>query len=108
LAFTSTLPPSEPCTATIHGAVAPGAAGVPAIGHLQSSGSLTFAPGSDYGVEIGNWAGTVPGTDWDHLTVDALVFTATPADKLVIHVSGTPSALPKPTRPSPSPPPSNR
>ena len=79
--------------ATIDGTVTPGGAGAPAIGHLHSTSSVTFAPDSDYLVEIGNWAGTTAGTDWDHLTVDALAFTATPSNKLVIHVSGAPTGF---------------
>ncbi|RYD65396.1 MAG: hypothetical protein EOP83_07470, partial [Verrucomicrobiaceae bacterium] len=79
--------------ATIDGTVTPGGAGAPAIGHLHSTSSVTFAPDSDYLVEIGNWLGITAGTDWDHLTVDSLAFSATPSNKLVIHVSGTPTGF---------------
>ncbi|MEK7951098.1 beta strand repeat-containing protein [Luteolibacter soli] len=77
---------------TVNGTVNPGGVN-PLTGNLTSSGTVTFTPDSDYVVEIANWAGTTLGTDWDHLTANSLVITATPLNKLVIHPTGTPTGF---------------
>lgn len=80
----------EVANATVEGTLTPGGAGAPAVGHLESTGTVTFAPGSDQLVEIGNWLGTneTVGTDWDYLTVNSLAYTATAENKHVIRVTG--------------------
>jgi autotransporter-associated beta strand protein len=74
---------------TVDGAVAPGTA----VGQLTAAGTLTLAPGSDLVVDIGNWAGVTPGTDWDHLVADTLALTATPANKLTLRIAGSPAGF---------------
>jgi len=73
---------------TVEGAVSPGGT---AIGRLNSSSSVTLAPGSSYDFQIGSWAGATPGTHWDLLAAEQLTITATPAAKHVVRVTGTPA-----------------
>lgn len=78
---------------TVDGAVSPGAAA--AVGNLTAAGAVTLAPGSDLNIGVGVWNNVTPtpGTDWDHLTASSLALTATAGNKLVIHVSGTPTGF---------------
>jgi autotransporter-associated beta strand protein len=75
--------------ATIAGALAPGQT----VGQLNSTSTLTLGPDSDYVLEVGSWTGITPGTHWDHLAVDTLALTATPANKLTLRVAGTPDGF---------------
>lgn len=74
---------------TVSGTLAPGVA----VGQLTSTSTVTLGPDADLNVDIGNWAGTIPGTDWDHLAADTLALTATPANKLLIRILGSPAGF---------------
>jgi autotransporter-associated beta strand protein len=74
---------------TLSGTVAPAGN---SIGRLTSTQAVTLAPGSSYHFQIGSWAGTTPGTDWDLLAVEgALNLTATPGSRHTIRISGSPA-----------------
>lgn len=73
----------------VDGTVSPGVT----VGQLNSTSTVTLGPDSDYAFEVGSWTGLVPGTDWDHLSVDTLALTATPSNKLTIRVLGTPAGF---------------
>jgi autotransporter-associated beta strand protein len=75
--------------ATVGGTLAPGVA----VGQLNSTSTVTLAPDSGLNIDIGNWAGATPGTDWDHLAVDTLALAATPANKLTLRILGTPAGF---------------
>jgi autotransporter-associated beta strand protein len=75
--------------ATVAGTVAPGAA----VGQLNSSSTVTLGANSGLDIEVGNWAGAVPGTDWDHLSVDLLALTASSGTPLTVRVLGTPAGF---------------
>ncbi|MCW1924635.1 autotransporter-associated beta strand repeat-containing protein [Luteolibacter arcticus] len=68
----------------VSGTLAPGNS----AGTLSATSSVTFGPGSAYAWEVADWTG-VAGTGWDLLNAANLAFTATPASKLTIVVSGT-------------------
>ena len=74
---------------TASGAIAPGQT----VGQLTSTSTITFEPGSSYDLDVGNWAGTTPGNDWDLLAVDTLALAATPSNKLTLRVTGTPAGF---------------
>jgi len=73
----------------VAGTVAPGNS----VGLLYTNSSVTFGPGSTYAWEIGDWNGTTAGTGWDLIDAMDLAFTATPANKLKIAISGTPTGF---------------
>lgn len=75
--------------ATVDGTLAPGVA----VGQLNSTSTVTLGPDSGFNVDIGNWAGATPGTDWDHLSVDTLVLSATPANPLNLRILGSPTGF---------------
>ena len=71
--------------AIISGTLAPGSS----IGTLTANGSVTFAPGATYALEVGDWTNTTAGTGYDTLAANALDVTATSASKLTIHIDAT-------------------
>ncbi len=73
-------------TVATGGTLAPGNV----IGSMSTATS-NFSGGSSLEVEIGNWTGSTPGTDWDLINASALVLTATPANKLTVKL--VPSSL---------------
>ncbi len=74
---------------TVNGAIDPGQT----VGQLTSSSTVTLGPDSSFVLDVGNWAGTTPGTDWDLLAVNTLALTATPSNKLTLRVTGTPAGF---------------
>lgn len=75
--------------ATVDGTLAPGVA----VGQLNSTSSVTLGPDSGFNVDIGNWSGATPGTDWDHLSVDTLALSATPANPISLRILGSPTGF---------------
>ncbi len=74
-------------TITTSGTLAPG----DGVGQLFTDSTVTFEPGSRYQWEIGDWNGSAPGADWDLIDTLGLVLNATPANRLVITVTGIPA-----------------
>jgi len=75
--------------ATVDGTLAPGVA----VGQLNSTSSVTLGPDSGFNVDIGNWSGATRGTDWDHLSVDTLALSATPANPISLRILGSPTGF---------------
>ncbi len=69
---------------SVAGTLAPGNS----AGILVAYDTVTFSEGSAYAWEIADWTGTEAGTAWDLLDAREIVFTATPANKLTIAISG--------------------
>jgi autotransporter-associated beta strand protein len=74
---------------TVNGTVAPGVT----AGKLTTTAPITLTGGSKLAIDIGNWAGSTAGTDWDLLAADTLALTATSGSKLTIRIAGTPTGF---------------
>lgn len=59
----------------------------------MTAGAIDLTGGSNYAFQINNWAGVSPGTNWDLLVANALTLSATPASKLTIRISGSPTGF---------------
>lgn len=74
----------------VAGTVSPGTTG---SGSLDSTGTVTLGPDAIYAVGVSSWTGTTAGTSWDLITAGTLNIAATPADPLVIRITGTPTGF---------------
>jgi hypothetical protein len=75
---------------TVAGTVSPGTTG---SGSLDSTGTVELGPDAIYAVGVSSWTGTTAGVSWDLLTAGTLNLSATPADPLVITITGTPTGF---------------
>ncbi len=83
-------------TGTVSGTLAASGTIAPAgeaVGTLNASGSVTLDGGSTLDIQVGNWAGTTAGTDWDLLAAGSLEIDANASNKLTIRLSGNPTGF---------------
>lgn len=69
---------------SISGTLAPGEG----VGKLTVGGTTTFAAGSTYALQIGDWTGAA-GTGYDQLASTAVAITATSVSKLTVNVDAS-------------------